>query len=96
MALTSILAPGVTAALSTAIVVADGVTVNVAIYGASGAVLPTPIKFTVEITTSDAPTVLDRLDMLKAGIALTGPATFYVRRPAYTGDAFGVCVHDAT
>lgn len=92
MALTSILAPGTTSALSDPIVIASGVTVNVAIYGASGAVLPLPIKFAVEFTTSDAPTVIDRLDMLHAGTGLTGPGTFRVRRPAYTGDAFGVCV----
>lgn len=94
MALTPILAPGITAALSDPIVLADNTSVNIAIYGAAGAALPIPMAFTVEFTTPDAPAVVERLDMLRQTISVTGPGTFNVRRPAYVGDPFGVCVHD--
>jgi len=88
MAQNSILAPGNSAATSTDIVVAAGEAVTVGIYAASAA--RPSVQFLVLQDTPGADNAVDRLGNTKMATVLSGPGTYRVQRPAYTGDAFGV------
>lgn len=90
MAQNFILAPAATAATSTDIVVAAGAVVTVGIYSAAGGILPSGVDFTVYQDTPDGDNYVARLSNFSRTTALSGPGTYRVKRPAYTGTAFGV------
>ncbi|UNY40227.1 hypothetical protein KLEP174_gp36 [Pseudomonas phage vB_PcuM_ KLEP17-4] len=90
MAQSTILAAGVTAATSTDIDINNSQTVNVGIFGADGARLPRNVSFLIVMDTPDAPIPIAQIGLMSPVINLSGPGTFRVIRPAYTGAAFGV------
>lgn len=90
MAQATVLAADVTAAVSTDIVVAAGAVVTVGLFSASAGRLPEGTVLAVEQDTPGADSVVDYLHNHKRTAVLSGPGTFRVRRPAYTGTAFGV------
>ena len=96
MTQSTILATGTTAATSTDIVIAAGAVVTVGIFCAAPDV-PTglgwePIEFSVLEKTPGADNKIDTLNYGKKAIVLSGPGTYRVARPAYTGSPFGVFV----
>lgn len=96
MTQSTILATGTTAATSTDIVIAAGATVTVGIFCAAPDV-PVglgwePIEFSVLEKTPGADNKIDTLNYGKKAIVLSGPGTYRVSRPAYTGSPFGVFV----
>ena len=96
MTQSTILATGTTAATSTDIVIAAGAVVTVGIFCAALDV-PTgldwePIQFTVLEKTPGADNKIDTLNFGKKAVVLSGPGTYRVSRPAYTGSPFGVFV----
>lgn len=96
MTQSTILATGITAATSTDIVIAAGAVVTVGIFCAALDV-PTgldwePIQFTVLEKTPGADNKIDTLNFGKKDVVLSGPGTYRVSRPAYTGSPFGVFV----
>lgn len=90
MAQNTVLAAGNTEATSSDIVVAAGETVTVGIFPSSAGFLPSSVSFGVYIDTPGNDRVVDRLTHTYPATVLSGPGTFRVKRPAYTGDAFGV------
>ena len=86
----TILAANTTAATSTDIAVAAGAVVTVGIFSASEAQLPMGVNFTVMVDTPGADSVEAVLDNQRRTVQVNGPATYRVKRPAYTGTAFGV------
>lgn len=94
MTQSTILATGITAATSTDIVVAAGSVVTVGIFCAT-IDLPVglgwePIQFSVLEKTPGADNKIDTLNYAKQATVLSGPGTYRVSRPAYTGSPFGV------
>lgn len=85
-----VLAADVTAGVSSDILVAAGAVVTVGIFSAAAGKLPEGMVFAVEQVTPGASNVADYLHNHKRTAVLSGPGTFRVRRPAYTGTAFGV------
>jgi len=90
MAQSTILAAGNTAASSTDVVVAAGDTVTVGIFAAAGGSLPASVAFRVEIDTPGTNAFVNKLTQTNRVTVIAGPCTARVRRPAYTGTAFGV------
>jgi len=95
MAQSTILAAGNSAATSTDIAVAAGATVTVGIFSAAGNPLPVNVQFTVWIDTPGADQRVTSLGLSTGAdtvvaTQLSGPGTFRVTRPAYTGEAYGV------
>lgn len=90
MAQTIILTAGNTALPSADIVVAAGATVTVGIFSAAGGSLPADVAFRVMQDTPGADNQETKLNNSKRTTVLAGPGTFRVKRPAYTGTAFGV------
>lgn len=78
------------AATSTDIVLANGATAIVSLLGAAGAYLPEGVPFAVMQDTSSGDNLIAHLDNRTRSTELRGPATYRVKRPALTGDAFGV------
>lgn len=92
MTQTTVLEPAATAAASTDIVVAAGAVVTVGIYAATAVALPVGVHFDVKQDTPGADNHAARLSNTARTTVLTGPGTFRVSRPAYTGPAFGAFV----
>ena len=93
MAQTTALAAGTTAAVSSDIVVAPGATVTVGVFTATaGGKFPDGAPFALEQITPGQPNVIATLDNARRAQVITGPGTYRVRRPVYTGAAFGVFV----
>lgn len=90
MAQSTILAAGNTSATSTDVVVAAGVTVAIGIFSATADTVPAAVVFTVFQDTPGADNTLAQLNNNYRALAIVGPGTFRVSRPAYTGAAFGV------
>lgn len=90
MAQSTILAPGNTAATSTDVVVAAGATVVVGIFSAANDALVPQVYFTVFQDTPGADNTAALLNNNYRALAIVGPGTFRIARPAYTGTAFGV------
>lgn len=90
MAQTTILAAGITAAVSTDVVVASGAVVLVGIFSAAAAEVPVQASFNIEQVTPGASNVIARLGASNRTTVIAGPGTFRVRRPLYEGSAFGV------
>lgn len=88
--LTAILAAGNTAATSTDIVVAAGAVVTVGIFSAAAGELPAGIAFRIAQKTPGVDNEQIKLTNSFRSTTLVGPGTFRVKRPAYTGTAFGV------
>lgn len=88
----SILAPGTSAGTSDDIVIAAGASVTVGIYCATDRSLPAGISFSVVQATPGADAPVAALGNDARALRLAGPATFRVKRPAYSGHAFGVFV----
>lgn len=90
MAQSTILAAGITAATSTDVAVAAGASVTVGIFAAGAGALPSSVQFRVYVDTPGADRVAAKLTQASPVTVVAGPCTFRVRRPAYTGTAFGV------
>lgn len=90
MTQSTILAAGVTAATSTDVTVAAGAVVVVGLFAATADTLAPPVAFSVFQDTPGADNVIALLNNNIRTLSLTGPGTFRVGRPAYTGVAFGV------
>lgn len=90
MAQNTVLAAGTTAATSTDTVVAAGASVTVGIFPSTAGVLPSDVAFVVSVDTPGIDRVAGKLDQNNPVLVVSGPCTFRVRRPAYTGHAFGV------
>lgn len=84
------LTTGNTEATSTDVVLAAGASANVGIFGAAGAALPVKVNFSVSMDTPSGDSVIGLLNQKSPVMLVTGPGTFRVKRPAYTGNAFGV------
>lgn len=89
MARTTILAPGVTAADSVDIVVAQGQSVTVSIYQDSAGDYPAYVKFIVSQITPGLINPVALLDNYPRQALLVGPGTFRVSRPLYVGTPIG-------
>lgn len=87
---TTILASGTTEATSTTVAVDAGMVQSVGIFGAAGAVLPAGVAFAVQRVTPGSPNPVAYLTNGSRDTQLSGPATYVVKRPPLTGDAFGV------
>lgn len=81
---------GNTAAASSDIVVAAGATVIVGIFSAAADSVPAGLVFGIDQDTPGADNTIGTLDGMRRQVALSGPGTFRVKRPAYTGTPFGV------
>ncbi|WP_454863359.1 hypothetical protein [Pseudomonas hormoni] len=92
MAQSTALAAGITAATSTDIVVAAGAVVIVGIFSAAAGELAAGVSFGVLQDTPGADNTIASLDNYKRAHVISGPGTFRVKRPAYTGTAFGVFI----
>lgn len=90
MAQTTILAAGTTAATSTDIVVAAGDTATVGIFAASSERLPSDVRFSIMLDTPSTDIQVAALSDVEPVQVISGPGTFRVTRPAYTGEAYGV------
>lgn len=90
MAQSTILAAGITASVSSDIVIAAGSSALVGIFSASASEVPLQAQFTIEQVTPGAANIVDRLGVGCRSTVISGPGTFRVRRPAYEGTAFGV------
>lgn len=90
----TVLAAGITAATSTDIVVMDGSTVTVGIFSAAPASVPPDLVLGIDQDTPGADNTVSYLDDTQRQVVLSGPGTFRVKRPAYTGAAFGVFLED--
>lgn len=90
MARTTVLATGVTAADSSDIVVAQGQTVTIAIYQDGAGLYPLDVRFTLSQVTPGIVNPVAVLSSSPRQLLVTGPGTFRVSRPAYTGTPFGV------
>jgi hypothetical protein len=92
MTQSTVLAVGDTAAISTDIIVAAGSAVTVGIFSVVASHMPGGIAFSISMKTPGADTVVATLDGSRRQVVLAGPGTFRVRRPDYTGTAFGVFI----
>lgn len=90
MTQSTVLAAGITAATSTDIVVAAGATVVVGIFSAAADAVPPGLVFGIDQDTPGADNTIGSLDGTRRQVSLSGPGTFRVKRPAYTGTPFGV------
>lgn len=90
MARTTVLAPGITAADSSDIVVAQGASVTVAIYQDVAGDYPAYVAFSVTQVTPGIVNSVALIGNYPRQVLLAGPGTFRVTRPAYTGTPFGV------
>jgi hypothetical protein len=90
MAQSTVLSAGTTAGTSSDIVVAAGSTVTVGIFPAAGGTLRSSVAFHVLADTPGSDRVVAKLSSACQATQLSGPGTYRVRRPAYTGTAFGV------
>lgn len=90
MTQSTVLAAGNSAASSSDIVIAAGATVTVGIFSAVADSVPLGLVFGIDQVTPGASNTIGCLDGLKRQVMLSGPGTFRVKRPAYTGTAFGV------
>lgn len=91
MAQSTILAAAKTAATSTDVAVAAGVTVTIGIFSATYDRCPHDAIFTVYQDTPGADNVVTTLTDERRSVVLSGPGTFRVGRVAYSvGTAFGV------
>lgn len=90
MTQSTVLAAGITAATSTDIVVAAGATVVVGIFSAAADAVPAGLVFGIDQDTPGADNTIGYLGGAQRQVSLAGPGTFRVKRPAYTGTAFGV------
>lgn len=86
----TILAPGTDAAVSSNIVVAAGKSVVVGIYSTVAAGLPGFVSFQIVQATPGVDNVVATLYNHNRAVSLVGPATYRVKRIAYTGTPFGV------
>lgn len=86
----SILAPGITAETSSDIVIAAGASVLVGIYSAEAGSIPGHVSFRITQKTPGADNSVATLGNHQRSVMLSGPGTYRVARPAYTGTAFGV------
>lgn len=94
MTQSTVLAAGITAATSTDIVVAAGSTVTVGLFSAAAAAVPAGLVMGIDLDTPGADNTIGSLDSTRRQVVLAGPGTFRVKRPAYTGTAFGVFVEN--
>lgn len=85
----SILAPGNTDATSTNVVVAQGAVAVIGIYSAAAGTLPPGNQFSVVQVTPGADNFVVSLGNDRRTVMVSGPGTFKIKRPAYTGAAFG-------
>lgn len=90
MARTTVLATGTTAADSSDIVVAQGQSVNVSIYQDAAGAYPADVAFPIVQVTPGLTNSIALLGNYPRQALLTGPGTFRVSRPAYSGTPFGV------
>lgn len=90
MAQSTILAAGTTAGTSTDVVVAAGAVVVVGVFSAVSDTLPVTVLFSVFRDTPGADNTMALLNNNFRAVTITGPGTFRVGRPDYTGTAFGV------
>lgn len=81
MAQASILAPGATGADSTNVVVTAGATVSLGIYLASGE-LDEQAFGVVMANTPGVAIQIDKIDESRPLIAISGPGSFFIRRPS--------------
>ena len=86
----TILAAAVTAATSTNVTLASGVSAILGIFSATPNAVPAGVAFTVLQVTPGADNVIASLGAGSRSSLVTGPGTYRVRRAAYTGAAFGV------
>lgn len=89
MTQTTILAAGVTADVSTDVIVPSGAVATLGIFSAAAGALPEGLLLAIEQDTPGADNVVEYLHNHRRTAVITGPGTFRVRRPAYTGTAFG-------
>lgn len=94
MTQSTVLAAGITAATSTDIVVMGGSTVTVGLFSAVAASVPQGLVLGIDQDTPGADNTVGYLDGAQRQVVLSGPGTFRVKRPAYTGTAFGVFVEN--
>lgn len=95
MTLSTILAPGNTAAPTTDIVLAKDDVVSISVFAVGTPLaLPPGVAFTVKFGTMGTDVGIDSLDNFKPATQLFGPGTFRVSRPLYVGQAAGVCIED--
>lgn len=94
MTQTSILAPGNTTAVSADIVVPAGMSVTIGLYSAAPGFLPCSVPFVITQDTPGADNYVTSLRQDARSTVLSGPGTYRVSRPAYSGDAFGVFMED--
>lgn len=87
---TSVLSPNTTAATSTVISVPAGESYVIGIYAATSNSLPADVAFQIWVETPGARQPDERLSNSKRTQLVSGPADYYVERPAYTGTPFGV------
>lgn len=86
----TILAPGTTAATSSDIVLAEGKSAIVGVFAATDAGFSGSVQFHITQKTPGADNSVASLSNHSRATVLVGPGTFRVKRPAYTGSAFGV------
>lgn len=90
MARTVILSPGTAEAVSTNVVVAPGEMLTLSIYSLQDTAIPAAAMFLVRQETPGADNVVAGLNNHNRVVVLTGPGTYRVARPAFSGAAFGV------
>ena len=90
MAQSVIMAVGTTKATSTDVVIASGETATIGIYSAAPSATPVGLIFRITQDTPGADNAIANLDNETRVAIVSGPGTFRVTRPAYTGTAFGV------
>lgn len=94
MALSTVLAAGITTASSTEIVVGVGESITVGIFSAGVAGLPATASFVLVKTTPGVVNEVFRFGNVNRQKAITSPGTYRVDRTAYAGTAFGVFTDD--
>ena len=90
MTQSTILAAGNTDATSTVVVVGAGEKVTIGIFSAAGGALPASVHFRVYVSTPGAAAVEQIRNQRKKTLVVDGLASVTVRRPPYTGTAYGV------
>lgn len=90
MTQTTILTVGVTAGMSSNITIAAGEVATIGIFCDSLSDLPLGVVFAVLQDTPGADNVVSGLHQANRTVVLSGPGTFRVSRPNYSGPKFGV------